>query len=260
MNIEFVPLLQLQRDLYRIPRGPERFNAYLKTMANEDRTELRLPPLVAMNPMAKDHVPQLLDALLEMEADAAGAQASAEVANHVAEVPGHFKLGLVVADDLMGGWTNRYTTEFSHRFECHRGDKWGWLSAVIWSSETPSSRTVREEVMAVIFRAAYIAEHGPASSLEDMLRQEGHVTAMAGCREPILDAADLDYTREVLQPLYPATDQPTLIACLFGDPAAKALGYSPQGLSHRAGLALALHDAQTRSTTTKSEVRFRSGT
>ena len=26
-------------------------------------------------------------------------------------------LGLVVADDQMGGWTNRHTTEFSIRFE-----------------------------------------------------------------------------------------------------------------------------------------------
>src|SRR5262245_55444093 len=106
MTIDYVPLLQLQRDLYRIPRGPERFNVYLKTMANEDRTELRLPPLVAMNPMGKDHVPQLLDSLLALDVEATGAQTSAEAASRVAEAPGHFKLGLVVADDLMGGWTN----------------------------------------------------------------------------------------------------------------------------------------------------------
>jgi uncharacterized protein YjaZ len=68
--------------------------------------------------------------------------------------------------------------------------------------------------------------------------------AMAGCSEPNLDPADLEYTREVLQPHLQARDRPTLIACLFGDPAALALGYPPQGLSHRAGLALALNDAQ----------------
>ena len=77
-----------------------------------------------------------------------------------------------------------------------------------------------------------------------MLAQEGHVMAMAGCSEPSLDAADLDYTREVLQPHLQATDLPTLIPCLFGDPAAHALGYPPQGLSPRAGLALALSEAR----------------
>jgi hypothetical protein len=35
------------------------------------------------------------------------------------------------------------------------------------------------------------------------------------------------------------------MACLFGDRAAAALGYPPQGLSDRAGLALALSQART---------------
>jgi hypothetical protein len=35
-----------------------------------------------------------------------------------------------------------------------------------------------------------------------------------------------------------------VIACLYGDPAAHALGYPPQGLTDRAGFALALHDAR----------------
>ena len=31
MILEYVPLLQIERDLYRIERGPERFGAYLRT-------------------------------------------------------------------------------------------------------------------------------------------------------------------------------------------------------------------------------------
>jgi hypothetical protein len=117
------------------------------------------------------------------------------------------------------------------------------MSAWIWSSEAPAIQSVREEVMTVIFRAAYVLEHGSALNLVDMLAQEGHVMAMSGCSAPNLEAADLDYTREVLEPHLQATDLPTLIPCLFGDPAALALGYPPQGLSPRAGLALALSDA-----------------
>ena len=244
MNIEFVPLLQIQRDLYSLPKGPGRFRAYLKTMVNSDGTDVRLPPLVAMNPMGKDHVPALLDSLLTMEAEAAAVHATEEAVSHLVGVAGDFKLGLVVADDLMGGWTNRYFSEFLHRFEGPSAYKRGWISAWIWSSEGPALQAVREEVMAVIFRAAYVLEHGAALTLADMLAQEGHVMAMAGCSELSLDAPDLDYTREVLQPNLEATDLPTLIPCLFGDPAAHALGYPPQGLSHRAGLALALSNAK----------------
>src|SRR5256885_13972233 len=98
MNIEFVPLLQIQRDLYRIPRGMQRFRAYLRTMIAPQGDDLRLPPLVAMNPMGKDHVPALLDSLLSLDADGVAAGAVAEALPHVADVPGDFKLGLVLAD------------------------------------------------------------------------------------------------------------------------------------------------------------------
>ena len=250
MDIEFVTLLQVQRDIYSIPRGPDRFSAYLKAMVNSDGTDVRLPPLVAMNPMGKDHVPALLDRLLAMDAEATAARAAAEATTRVTGVPVDFKLGLVVVDDLKGGWTNRYASEFFHRFEGPAAYKRGWLGAWIWSSESPTLEAVRKEVKSVIFRSAYVLDHGTALNLADMLTQEGHVMTMAGCSEPTLDDADLNYTREVLQPHFQATDQPTLMACLFGDPAAKALGYPPQGLSHRAGLALALHEAkaETRST------------
>ena len=244
MNIDFVPLLQIQRDLYTLPKGPERFSAYLRTMVNSDGTDVRLPPLVAMNPMGKDHLPALLDSLLAIGAEATAADASTKAAKQLDVIPGNFKLGLVVADDLKGGWTNRYASEFFHRFEGPGAHKRGWLSAWIWSSETPTLQAVREEVMGVVFRAAYVIEHGAALNLADMLAQEGNVMAMAGCSGPSLDAPDLDYTREVLQPHLQATDLPTLIPCLFRDPAAHALGYPPQGLSHRAGLALALSEAQ----------------
>ena len=68
--------------------------------------------------------------------------------------------------------------------------------------------------------------------------------ARAGCTTPSLDEEDLSYTRTVITPHLGATDRATLMACLFGDAAANALGYPPQGLTERAGFALALHDAR----------------
>src|SRR4029434_9689102 len=93
-------------------------------------------------------------------------------------------------------------------------------------------------------RVAYTQRHGPARTLRDMLAQEGHVMAVAGCAGPVLDAEDLAYTREVLAPYLDADDMRTCIECLFGDEAGRALGFTPRGLSPWAGLALALHDAR----------------
>ncbi|HEY1013934.1 MAG TPA: hypothetical protein VGE07_14580, partial [Herpetosiphonaceae bacterium] len=94
-----------------------------------------------------------------------------------------------------------------------------------------------------LFRAAHVLRHGPARTLRQLLAQEGAALAAAGCSSPALDDEDLAYTAAVLEPLLERDDHPTLLACLLGDAAARALGYPPQGLSDGAGLALALHQA-----------------
>jgi hypothetical protein len=54
-----------------------------------------------------------------------------------------------------------------------------------------------------------------------------------------LDAEELTYTREIIEPLLDSTDMATTIAVLFGDAAAESLGFRKHGLSARAGLQLA---------------------
>jgi hypothetical protein len=259
VKLDYVPLLQVQRDLQGMPRGYERFRQYLRTMLSDDGVEL--PPLGIMNPMAKDHVTALLDALLALDADGVGARAAAAAEAALADVPGKAKVGLVVADDLMGGWTNRYDYEFKLRFgfghrpferdpdspsgfRLPRWLKHFWLTGVLWSSEPPSVRAVREAVLLPAHRLAYAYRHGPARTLRAMLAQEGHVMAAVGCAGPTLDAEDIAYTREVLAPFLDAGDMRTAIECLFGDAAGRTLGFTPRGLSPWAGLALALHDAR----------------
>ena len=111
---------------------------------------------------------------------------------------------------------------------------------LLWTSEPASAQNVRDAVLTSIYRAEYLHTHAAPVTLGEMLDQEGHAMWRAGCTTPQLDDDDLAYTRSVIEPLRGATDRATVIACLFGDAAAKALGYPPQGLSDRAGLALAL--------------------
>jgi len=244
MGLEFVRLLHVQRDIYRLPRGMERFREYLRTMVDEGTGDLDLP-LVAMNPMAKDHVPAMLDRLLDVRADDLGEAALASAAPGLAGLPGRFRVGLVVSDDLKGGWTNRYASEFSHRFESAALHKRAWAVGLLWTSEPePTPAVVREEVLTAIYRAAHVQQHGVPATLARMLEQEGTAMARAGCTTPALEPDDLAYTREVIAPLLDRSDRAALVPCLFGDEAAHALGYPPQGLSARAGLALALHTAR----------------
>ena len=274
MKLDYVPLLRVMREIHSIPRGQppdfngmKRFRQFVRTIfprkknGKIDENAVYLIPLLAINPMAKDHVTALLDAYLAMDADGIGARVAAEVAVRLADVPGDFKVGLVVADDLMGAGTNRYNDEFTFRFgpdQFRSGDRppkrsrWlkdYWLTGVLWSSESPSERAVREALLTAAHRVAYMHQHGPARTLREMLAQEGQVMALAGCSGPTLEAEDTAYTREVLIPHLGAEDTRTCIECLFGDAAARTLGFTPRGLSPWAGLALALHDARLRPVT-----------
>jgi hypothetical protein len=102
-------------------------------------------------------------------------------------------------------------------------------------------------MLTAVYRMAFVHRHGPARTLRDMLAQEGQVMAMAGCTRPVLDEEDLAYTREVLTPHLDAEDMRTCVECLFGDVAGRTLGFTARGLSHWAGMALALHDARPNS-------------
>jgi hypothetical protein len=252
VKLEYVPLFQVQRNLQGLPRDYERFREYLRTIRSQGGKGLELPSLIAMNPMGKEHVTDLLDALLAMDADGIAARAAAEASARLADTPGDAKITLIIADDLKGGWTNRYANEFTHRFCC--GGTTGtlphwlndfWITGLLWSSEPASERAVREAILTAASRTAYVERHGLARTLRQKLAQEGAVMAMAGCSEPVLDPEDIAYTRELLLPVLEADDMRTCIECLFGDAAGRTLGFTPRGLSPRAGLALALHDARS---------------
>jgi hypothetical protein len=212
-------------------------------MCDRDIDDLRFP-LPMMNPMAKDHAAAILDQLLAMDGEGVAARAIAEAERNLESLPGEYTIALVLADDLRGGWTNRFAADFNHRFESGRWYDRGWIIGLLWTSEAPSPDGVREAVLTSIYRLAHVVAHGAARTLRERLIQEGYAMASANCAGPLLDADDLTYSREVIAAYLNTEDMRTTIQCLFGDPAGKTLGFPPLGLSAQAGLAVALADGR----------------
>jgi hypothetical protein len=241
MEVSVLHLLAIQRDLYAMPRGMDRFRAYIATMTGG--TDDLVLPLASMNPMGREHVAAMIDELLRMDAEAVAEAAATEASARLAQVPGQLAVGLVATDDAHGGWTNRYFTEMVLRFETAQLLRRGWAVVPLWTSEAWSPARVHEDVLAAVYRAAFQQEHGQPQTLGDMLAQEGWAARFAGATQPMLEPGDLDYTRKVLEPYRHASDYPTVFACLYGDEAARSVGYPPRGLSARAGFALARAEA-----------------
>ena len=227
--MRWLALLQIQRDLLDTPRGGVRFQQYLATMRDADG-ELRLP-LPAFNPMSKGHVTELLDRLLAMDAEGIGEQSMRDACERLA-LAGEQQVGLVVADDAKGGWTNRWLFEAKHCFEGRYEQRRGFITALLWSSQPADAAAVRQKVMAAIFRHAWIARNGPARTLDEKLRQEAGCAQFAGVEWKPLPAAEAALIASHLQTQH----YPTIIGCLYGDEAAQECGYDPLGLPPEAGL------------------------
>ena len=241
MELELLPLLHAQRELYALPRSMDRFKAYLRQMVGHSEDDIDLPPLVMMNPMGKEHCLAAVDHLIVMGAEAAMAQALEEARPKLREVAGAFKVSLVLADDRMCGWTNRTFAEYSARFPSKEALlKRPFITMPCWTSETWTADDTRRQTLAQVRRAAFVMQHGTPITLRDRMTQEGAALAFAGLTELALPDDELSYSREVIAPRLDATNQPTVLACLFGDEAASEAGYPQLGLPKNAGFEVAI--------------------
>ena len=235
-------MLPVQRELYDVPLGWTRFEKYLEVMTGG--TQEVVLPLMVMNPMGKPHVAATLDALIALGAEEVAAAAIADAERRLSQLGCQLRVGLVVADDAQGGWTDRFLTETSQRFDKQGKATSGWTVVLCWTSQAWSAETVREEVLASIYRTLHVQRQGVPATLRQMMTQEGLAAAFAGAQQPTLDPDDLAYTREVIRPYLDSAHFPTAFACLYGDEAARSVGYPALGLSARAGYAVALEDAR----------------
>ena len=238
MSFSHIPLLQIQRDLYDLPRGGARFERYIELMT--EGTDEMLP-LSVMNPVGKAHVARTLDALLELGAEGIAAQAVEDAARRL-EPHVTWRHAFVVADDARGGWTDRYLTELIHRSDVHAEAVKRWTVTLLWTSEQVTRERVREEVAAQLYRTYRQARSGAPQTLQAWLAQEGAALAFAGVA-PWLDADDIAYSLEVITPYLSSTQTPVICAGLYGDRAATSVGYPALGLSERAGFAVGLAEA-----------------
>lgn len=69
MQLELILALKIQRELYAIPRGWERFWKYIETMTGG--TDDLVLPIVGMNRMGHDHNAARLDELIALEPEVA---------------------------------------------------------------------------------------------------------------------------------------------------------------------------------------------
>lgn len=247
MQIDYIPTLRVLQELYEKPRDFNRFTWYLEQMLGEtiDGDLDVVLPITNANPMGREHCLQAVNALLEIDAETVARAAFAEAAALFPDLPHTVRAAVTLLDDVAGGWTNRYLTEATMRM-CsdervrRANQKRHFVLVPCWASQEYTVPTLRAEARAALYRYAHLQRHGHPHTLQQIMEMDGAARMFAG-EVPQLDADELAYTAAVIAPLLPSHDFALQFAALFGDGAARSVGYTPQGLSAYAGFELALH-------------------
>ena len=271
MKVVVTEILDDLRDLYRIEDRFRRFEAYVSLSSGKARGGGKARgeplPLGTFSPMGQRQA-GYLEQLIAMGAEGLAQVAADEVAEAFADLTDRFRLMLVVADVPKNGWTERQLTDAEWRFTLKNDtlpestmptnfDR--WVSVLLWTDTEATKAYVESEVRGALYRALHHRYVGAPRTLTlgEMMRQEGRVLAYAGY-VPKPDV-DLDYSRVVIAPYLQSTEFPVCFAALYGDAAARQVGYDALGLAADAGFQLALHDTLADETRTSLILRMQAG-
>jgi hypothetical protein len=218
-------VLAAMAGLYELPTtgGPTspRFRRYVEL----GRQRL---PVSGYNPMTSKEVLVTIQALLASDAEDLVEQTANLWAPQLGFVD---DAELVVTVATPGMWTDQLATEIEHRLIGRT-----WRQVLFWAGEPVSAPSVVARATEQIVRAGWTVVHGPPATLAHAAGQEGLATALGRSADiPRLGNPD-PAVRAALDAFGDDTSLSTMVAVLFGDDAARALGWTPLGFETDAGL------------------------
>jgi len=221
MSYQFLPTLQVQRDLLDLPCGMERFDAYLKVMLDAERKKTVLP-LQNFNPMSKDHIKELLDLLLKLRADDLLKENLVEFSRQF-KTEFDLKVSWVVIDDVAGGWTNGFYMKWQRLFDnpfASRPMKPEFMILWWFASMPVAPDELNFQIKEQLFLMHHLLTKGNFQNLEEWLKFEAQMKAFSG------RSLDKEFViNPKYQPYLKEKHPPVLIPLLYGDEAAEQLGY-----------------------------------
>ena len=235
MLFEVQPIIDIMEDLYRMPQSPARFQAYLKLLQGDTKDDMILP-IGAYNPMAKAHVVQKLLELKQLDAERLMKEVLQELnSNAESSTNETIKVVLNLADDLKGGWTNRYTTDYDSKFKINALVSRNFCAPYFWSGESYTPTLIQERTISYARRTLYWKAHGKPHTLEDHLKQEIFALQYHTKIDGALDEASLQEVESFYQEHKKAEGYSIIFNFFYGDDASRALGYATFGIQKMNG-------------------------
>ena len=190
MQFELLPTIDLMLDLYRQPRTPARFQNYLKLLQGDSKGDLVLP-IGNFNPMAKEHVVEKLRELKALNAEFLITQTFSDLNKTLLGSKDNtlFKVAFNVADDLNGGWTNKYTVDYDSKFNFNALFKRQFCVPILFTSETFTEELIIQRTKEYCLRNVNWLTQPKPKTLKQHVYQEPFVAALVKPTEKLSNKA-----------------------------------------------------------------------
>ena len=194
-------------------------------------------PISGFNPMAKGHIVQKLDELTDLETERI-IEETLEGLN-VSIVNAHndktIRVALNLADDLKGGWTNHYSTDFDSKFKLNAFVTRNFCVPYFWTSEVYSKELIKQRVLEYAFRTIYWTENTKPKTLEEHFQQELFVAKKTGIKPGIVDRKNYERLELFLAENKEEDDYSLIFNFFYGDRASKSLEFKTFGIEEYTG-------------------------
>ncbi len=176
MTFELLPIIDTMIEFYEKPRTFERFQEYIKTLQGDTKGDLSIP-ISGFNPMAKEHLLDRLKELKNLGAEQIIEEALNDLNGNIfsKSFNRNFKVAINLSDDLKGGWTNRFTSDYDSKFNINGLFSRNFCTPIFWSSENFTKDIIRERTLEYIFRTIYWLTKPKPTTLKEHLEQENFV-------------------------------------------------------------------------------------
>lgn len=229
MPIQILPLIDRMLELYAQPISMARFEAYIQLLEGGKKGDISLP-ISGFNPMAKPHVREKLLQLKALGAEEIMENTLRSIHPSQIKIPHSITLqvGLNLSDDLMGGWTNRYSSDFDSKFKLNAFVERNFCVPIFWTGEEYSEAMIAQRTLAYFFRTQYWFHHPKPRSLKDHFLQEEYVAKEMETKEEFHQ--QLAPIKSFLDQYSDTEERSTIFHFFYGREGSEALGMKDWGL------------------------------
>jgi hypothetical protein len=222
MTFEVLPILDTMIALYQKPPSSDRFQEYLKILRGLSKDDM-VTPVGGFNPMSKGHVLDKLNELKALDVEAVMQDVLLDFnQKKLSKNEKKIKVAFNLCDDLKGGWTNRYTTDFDSKFNINALVKRQFCTPIFWSSEPYNVDLIQKRTLQYALRTLYWTEKPLPTTLREYVAQEQFVAH--NC-PPFSDIPQLENSNDFYIKHSESNSYHLIFNFFYGNEASEILGF-----------------------------------